>query len=229
MRITAENSIGGRIRDKRKKLGLTQEMLAECLHVRRATVSNWEANTSEPDITSLKAMSVLFSCDVAYLIGEINAERIGGQVITNRTGMSVEAVNKIIRMNNEIDNRLFEQVILSPFFQASLEALGVAILDSKPVDRKQAAERRNKSIKESIEESKKRGGNPFLDRMANIVQIAEESGDYDKMISFLNELTSQEEITLPRKEYVNFQLQQSFLEFQKCINQIFQNQKGSDI
>ena len=45
--------LGERFRQAREGRGLTQEALAEELHVSRQTVSNWERGKTLPDIQSL--------------------------------------------------------------------------------------------------------------------------------------------------------------------------------
>ncbi len=41
--------IGNRIRKYRKECGLTQEQLAEKIHVTKSRISNWEQGTNRPD------------------------------------------------------------------------------------------------------------------------------------------------------------------------------------
>ena len=55
----------------RKQKGLTQEELAEALHVSRTAVSKWESGRGYPNIDSLKATAAFFSVTVdALLSGE---------------------------------------------------------------------------------------------------------------------------------------------------------------
>jgi transcriptional regulator with XRE-family HTH domain len=62
--------LGSKIQDKRKALGLTQEQLADQLHVTRQTLSKWEGNISKPDIDSLTAMAKIFGCSVNDLLAD---------------------------------------------------------------------------------------------------------------------------------------------------------------
>ena len=48
-----EQTLGKRIEENRKKLGLTQDQLAEKLGVTAQAVSKWENDQSCPDITML--------------------------------------------------------------------------------------------------------------------------------------------------------------------------------
>ena len=63
-------NLGNKIANKRKALGLTQEQLAEQLHVTRQTLSKWESNLSKPDIDSLKTLASIFGCSVESLLDE---------------------------------------------------------------------------------------------------------------------------------------------------------------
>ena len=54
----------------RKKKGLSQEELAETLHVVRQTVSKWENALSVPDAEMLIRISEVLDCPVSVLLGE---------------------------------------------------------------------------------------------------------------------------------------------------------------
>ena len=62
------NIVGGRIRAVRTRTGLSQEALAERLHVTRQTVSNWETGRNLPDIEALKALAEALEVPVEQLI-----------------------------------------------------------------------------------------------------------------------------------------------------------------
>lgn len=63
-------NIGERINHLRKTNNLSQEELAEKLHVSRQTVSRWENNSSQPDIDSILAISNLFMVSTDYILGK---------------------------------------------------------------------------------------------------------------------------------------------------------------
>ena len=214
-KIDNERSTGYRIRQHRLRLGYSQDNLAQMLHVTRSKIGQWEQNKQLPDVPSLKALAILFSCDIAYLLCEIDTEKIGGQMIERYTGLSTAAANTIIRLNNELSTGLLEQVIMSPFFLRSLEALDGAIsvgnYGMSKDDRLAVAQ---------MHESDKRLMNPFIRKMLSIMHIAEDSGDYDKMIHLLAEHTNSETYILTKEEYSEYQLQQSGHEFRRCIDAI---------
>jgi len=61
-------AIGRKIADLRTKANLTQEELANILHVSRQAVQKWEAGQANPDIKKLKAICEFFHVSLDYLI-----------------------------------------------------------------------------------------------------------------------------------------------------------------
>ncbi len=55
--------------DLRKKHGLTQEELAEKVHVTRQAVSRWESGETVPSTDTLKLLSRLFNVSINTLLG----------------------------------------------------------------------------------------------------------------------------------------------------------------
>ena len=66
----ANISLGEKIRDYRKKAGLSQEQLAEKLHVSRQAITKWENNKGVPDISNLISISDEFGVTLDELIKE---------------------------------------------------------------------------------------------------------------------------------------------------------------
>jgi len=64
-----ETTLGKRIMLYRKKLGLTQDKLAEAMGVTAQAVSKWENDQSCPDITMLPKLAALFSITTDELLG----------------------------------------------------------------------------------------------------------------------------------------------------------------
>ena len=64
-----EQTIGKRIMENRKRLGLTQDALAERLSVTAQAVSKWENDQSCPDITMLPKLAEIFEISTDELLG----------------------------------------------------------------------------------------------------------------------------------------------------------------
>ncbi len=64
------NTIGERIKQHRKRLGMTQEQLAERIGVSAQAVSKWENNLSCPDISILPELADIFGISTDELLGK---------------------------------------------------------------------------------------------------------------------------------------------------------------
>ena len=65
-----DNIVGDRIRKERKRLGLTQEELAEKINVSgKSVISNYEQSHSNPDLDTIKLFAKYFNCTTDYLLG----------------------------------------------------------------------------------------------------------------------------------------------------------------
>lgn len=85
--------LGTKIRQLRKFSGMTQEQLAEKLHVSRQALSKWENDTSLPDLESVIKISTLFRISLEELLLEKKeAEEYG----TQETQITLE---DLIRIN----------------------------------------------------------------------------------------------------------------------------------
>ena len=64
-----QGTIGERIRQKRKELKLTQKELARRMkEVSHVAISQWESNTTKPNAENLYELSILFGCDLSWLL-----------------------------------------------------------------------------------------------------------------------------------------------------------------
>ncbi|MDX9917965.1 MAG: helix-turn-helix transcriptional regulator [Gudongella sp.] len=87
----------------RKKLGLSQEELAEQLNVSRQSISKWEGAQSIPDMDKIIKLSDIFSVSIDYLLkDEIQeAEYIDGKDIASLRRVSLEEANTFIEANKK--------------------------------------------------------------------------------------------------------------------------------
>ena len=63
-------TLGQRIKKARTDANLTQKTLADELNVTFQTVSKWENDTTEPDLSTLRALAKLLGCKIEYLISD---------------------------------------------------------------------------------------------------------------------------------------------------------------
>lgn len=63
-------TFGQKIKKLRIDAGLTQKELAEKMNVSFQTVSKWESDQNEPDITNIKELSKIFNCSFEYLFSD---------------------------------------------------------------------------------------------------------------------------------------------------------------
>lgn len=68
-------SLGERIKESRKKAGLSQEKVAELIGVSRQAVAKWEAGQSAPNTENLIRLAEIFEVAVDMLIQEKHAEK----------------------------------------------------------------------------------------------------------------------------------------------------------
>ena len=61
-------NIGNKIRELRKKKGVTQEALASVLLVSPQAVSKWETGAAEPSTSNLLALAKLYGVDPGDLL-----------------------------------------------------------------------------------------------------------------------------------------------------------------
>lgn len=69
-------SLGEKIREHRKQVGLSQEQLSEKLEVSRSAVAKWKTDNGIPDVDNLKVISKLLNVSIDYLLddGEVMGE-----------------------------------------------------------------------------------------------------------------------------------------------------------
>jgi len=79
------NSVGKNIKQLRNVKGITQDQLAEKLHVTRQAVSNWENGKTQPDIETLSALAECFEITVEELIYGTSTPQNDPKVIIEKT------------------------------------------------------------------------------------------------------------------------------------------------
>lgn len=63
-------TFGEKLREARKKAGMTQEQLAEVLSISRQAVTKWESDKGIPDVENLKLIAKVLDVSIDYLLDE---------------------------------------------------------------------------------------------------------------------------------------------------------------
>ena len=92
-------TVGARIAQKRKELGLSQEALGEKLCVSRQAIYKWESDTTLPEIEKLVALAKLFEVPVGWLLGveeEAEVPKEDGELSETQIKMVDEIVSRYL-------------------------------------------------------------------------------------------------------------------------------------
>lgn len=93
-------TVGQRIAQKRKELGLSQEGLGEQLGVSRQAIYKWESDASLPEIDKLITLSKIFSVSVGWLLGveegPAPSEASPGELTESQLAMVREIVDRYL-------------------------------------------------------------------------------------------------------------------------------------
>jgi len=99
--------LADKIIDERKRLGLSQEELAEKLGVSRQAVSKWESTQSTPDLQKILQLADLFEVSIDYLLkDEIEIDRRADEQTecqndTSMRKISMEEANAFLSLREE--------------------------------------------------------------------------------------------------------------------------------
>lgn len=85
------DTIGARLRDERKRLGLSQDEMCVIGGVARTTQLKYEANKSKPDADYLQRLAEK-GMDVLYVLRGIRVETMGGSRLYTGPGEALEVV-----------------------------------------------------------------------------------------------------------------------------------------
>ncbi len=66
-------TLGQKLKEIRKRFGLSQESLAEIMNVSRQAITKWENDNGIPDISNLKELSNVFGISIDYLLDDNNS------------------------------------------------------------------------------------------------------------------------------------------------------------
>lgn len=102
--------LGDNIKELRKRQGMTQEQLAQQLHVVRQTVSKWEKNSSVPDADLLEKIAEILNTDVNILLGTSLEQREDADL-----SLQLSRLNELLAAKERKSKRVWRAVILVVF------------------------------------------------------------------------------------------------------------------
>ncbi len=71
-----ETQFGDRLRKLRLRANLTQQDVADKLHITRQSISKWEKNISLPPLSIINDLVIIFSCTLDELFYEIEDKEV---------------------------------------------------------------------------------------------------------------------------------------------------------
>lgn len=99
--------IGSQIRKLRKNHHLTQQQLAEHLHISPSSVGMWEQERRDPDTDMLLKIADFFDVTVDYLLGRETTTSTQ-QTLIAETIQKIESLNLLTESINQLAEQLKE-------------------------------------------------------------------------------------------------------------------------
>lgn len=96
------------LRNLRKQKGLSQEELADRLHVVRQTISKWEKGLSVPDADLLIRIAEIFETTVSTLLGDTVEPSEDKNIIAQK----LEQLNTLLAEKNRRSRRIWKVVAI---------------------------------------------------------------------------------------------------------------------
>lgn len=107
-----EHTIGNAIKQLRGEKQITQEELAAYLHVSAQSVSKWESNVANPDVSYIPQIAGFFGVTTDYLFGlQISQNRPAGEIIGELQGLFARRQYEALVVNC---NKILEEDHLEP-------------------------------------------------------------------------------------------------------------------
>lgn len=124
-----DNKLNQRIKQIRKEHGFkSQQSFADALCVNLANVKSWEKENNPvlPRLDTLLDMCALFDCDLDYLTGKIEQPTHDIQFVHDCTGLSTEAIRKLMQHKDIIMDSSLSDIIEHKDSERLLRALSLA-------------------------------------------------------------------------------------------------------
>ena len=107
------------ITDNRKKMGFTQEQLAEKCNVSRQAVTKWESGESEPSIAKVRILSTVFNISIDELIAgtKNNAYYNNSEKLQIDYSTLSAIANDLTKEYIDIDDKLWKLILLEKLYE----------------------------------------------------------------------------------------------------------------
>jgi len=114
-------NLGKKLINLRKQEKMTQEKFAELIGVTRQTISNWELNTTRPDLTQIEKISKLFHVSIDELLDN------------DVQNILVEKVNKTEKIVNK-NTKTIKVLVITIYFILLLSSIAIIVYYSTKKD-----------------------------------------------------------------------------------------------
>lgn len=121
-------TLGEKLKEARKRVGLSQEQLSEKLNVSRSAVAKWETDKGFPDIENLKALSQLLGVDIDYLVND--GESLATMVIRESIDLSKYEKGSRRAKKNKIIKEKYPVAKINPLIAKTKLTKGEKLVDA---------------------------------------------------------------------------------------------------
>ena len=156
-------TLGSKLKKLRTEKGLTQKDLADQLHVTFQTVSKWENDENEPDVSTLRELAKLFCCSMDYLLSEDEIEAPKEERI-EETIVPIKPIKNKIDVCRDCGKELYDSDLTHNVERKSPSGMKeiVVICDDCFKKHEDEINRRAQEIEDSLKPTtKKPGTGPF--------------------------------------------------------------------
>ena len=98
-------TFGEKLKEIRKRFGLTQEKLSGLINVSRQAITKWENDEGLPDITNLQELSKIFGITIDYLLDKDN----NLPALTLRKELDKDKYKSKLSMYDEVLKEYFDE------------------------------------------------------------------------------------------------------------------------
>ena len=115
-----------RLKELRQKKGLTQQNIADLVHVNRVTYTNWEKWNREPNFETLLKLASILNTTTSYLLGESdiqygygskefeeyiqNSPDIFSEIFINQTRDTMRALPYLAKKEGKTTDEVFREI-----------------------------------------------------------------------------------------------------------------------